>query len=201
MDKKISKKVLQGIETKKRLIECAGTLFRERGYHNVTVDEIIEIANSSKGSFYTHFTNKEELLYSMTTLVDEIYLDFLKLDLKHQSSIDKISLFINYSFKTIEEKIGLDFISVIYSSQIKDSTTPRFAMTSERQFYQILMRFIEEGKGTNEIKKELSAEYLIKILTTCCRGAIYDWCMSKGTFDLAQYGSEVISMILNQIKA
>jgi AcrR family transcriptional regulator len=200
MDKKVSKKVLQGIETKKRLIQCASTLFRERGYHNVTVDEIIEITNSSKGSFYTHFNNKEELLYSLIGLLDEVYLDFFKLDLKYQSSIDRISLFINYSFKTIAEKIGLDFITVIYSSQIKDSTSPRFPMTAERQFYQILKTFIEEGKEKNEIKKELSAEYIIKILTTCCRGVIYDWSLSKGTFDLVKYGSEIISMMLHQVK-
>lgn len=200
MNKKVSKKVLQGIETKERLIQCASTLFRERGYHNVTVDEIIEIANSSKGSFYTHFSNKEELLYSLIDLLDEVYVNFFKLDLKYQSSIDRISLFIHYSFKAIEEKVGLDFITVIYSTQIKDSISPRFPMTSERQFYQILEKFIEEGKGKNEIKKELSAEYIIRILTTCCRGAIYDWCLSKGAFDLSQYGSEVISILLQNVK-
>lgn len=200
MNKKISKRILQGIETKKRLLDCAITLFREKGYHNVTVDEIIEKVNSSKGSFYTHFSNKEDLLYNMVHLLDEVYLDFSEANLKHQSTIDKISLFIHYVFKTIEEKIGLDFITVIYSSQIKDSTSDRFSITPERKYYQILERIIEEGKEKNEIKKELSAEYIITILTTGIRGVIYDWCLSRGTFDLAQYGNEVISMLLHQVK-
>lgn len=164
------------------------------------MDEIIEKENSSKGSFYTHFSNKEELLLNLFYLLEEIYMDFLQMDLRHQNAVQKISLFINYVFKTIEEKIGLDFISVIYSCQIKDSTSHRFSITPERKYYQILEKFIEEGKEKDEIKKDLSAEYIITILTTGTRGVIYDWCLSRGTFDLAQYGSEIINMLLHQVK-
>lgn len=200
MSKKISKKVLQGIETKKRLIDCAYTLFREKGYNNVTVDDIIEKANSSKGGFYTHFSNKDEILFSMGYLLDEVYMDFLEMDFKNKCTIDKISLFIDYFFKIVEERIGIDFISVIYSSQIKDSISNRFLITPERKYYQILVQIIEEGKGKNEIKNEFTTEYIVRILTTCIRGVVYDWCFSRGTFAINLYGREVTSFLLQQIK-
>jgi TetR/AcrR family transcriptional regulator, fatty acid metabolism regulator protein len=199
MNKKFSKRKLQGLETKRRLMNCAITLFRQKGYHHVTVDEIIEQAGSSKGGFYTHFSSKEELLYNLVGMLDEAYLKFLNLDLTGQSTREKISLFVQYVFKTIEEGIGLDFITVIYSAQIKDMAPQKFAVTPERKYYQILEKFINEGKAKKEIQHDLSAEYAIRVLTTGIRGVIYDWCLSSGEFSLVQYGSEFIIMLLHQV--
>ena len=198
---KIKKRELQGIETKNRIIKCARKLFRERGYHAVTVDDIIKDANSSKGGFYTHFKTKEELLFNMAPLVDDAYTAFLKMDIKAETVIEKIALFIKYVFNTIAEEIGLEFISAIYASQIKDLTTQRFLISSERTYYQVFGTLIEEGKAKNEIKTELSPEHTIRLFTSCIRGAIYDWCLNKGEFNLADYGMEIVNMLLHQIKS
>lgn len=197
----MSSRKLRGMETKKRIIDCAQRLFHERGYHNVTVDDIIKEANSSKGGFYTHFKTKEELIFNMIPLIDNAYISFSKMDLNAETIIDKIALFIRYVFNTIADEIGLEFISAIYASQIKDLTKERFLISSERAYYHVLVALIEEGKSKGEIKTALSAKHTIKLFTTCIRGVIYDWCLYKGEFNLADYGKEVTDMILNQIKA
>ncbi len=196
----MNKRILQGMETKKRIIECARELFKEKGYYSVTVDEIIKNANSSKGSFYTHFKSKEELLFNMIPLADEAYFEFSKMDIKTEKIIDKISLFIQYVFKNIEEQIGLEFISTIYSSQIKDFKTERFLIASERTYYQLLKKAIKEGQENNEIKQEKTPEHIADILTSCVRGVIYDWCLRKGEFNLRTYGMEITNMMLSQIE-
>lgn len=196
----MNKRTLQGMETKKRLIECARKLFREKGYDCVTVDDIIREANSSKGGFYTHFKTKDELLINMLPLVDDAYKAFLDTGIKPKNSIEKISLFIQYAFKIIEEEIGLAFISAIYSSHIKDFTKDRFLIAPDRAYNQLLKKFIEEGQEKKEIKKDLTPEHAAAILTSCIRGVIYDWCLYKGEFDLIDYGNEVINMMLNQLK-
>ncbi len=197
----MNKKVMQGMETKKRLIECARKLFSEKGFYNITVDDIIKEADSSKGSFYTHFKTKEDLIIHMLPIVDEAYIAFSKMDIKPENSIDKIYMFIRYAFKLIEKEIGLEFISAIYSAQIKDFKTDRFLISSERTYNQLLEKFIKEGQAIKEIKQELAPQHIATILTSCIRGVILDWCLYKGKFDLSDYGGEVINMILNQIKA
>jgi AcrR family transcriptional regulator len=48
---------------KKYLVaETAFRLFRERGYDNVSVDDIIAATGTSKGTFYHYFKSKDELL-------------------------------------------------------------------------------------------------------------------------------------------
>lgn len=197
----MNKRELQGIETKKRLIECARKLFKEKGFNRTTVDDIIKEANSSKGGFYTHFKSKEELLFNMVPLINEIYDSFLKMDFKSANSIEKISIFIQYVFKTMTDEIGLEFISTIYASQIKDLTTESFLIIdSERTYYIVFEKLIEEGKAKNEIKPEVNTKDTIDIFTTCFRGAIYDWCLHKGEFNLAEYGGKIMDIILNSIK-
>lgn len=197
----MNKRELQGIETKKKLIECARRLFNEKGFNRTTVDDIIKEADSSKGGFYTHFKIKEELLFNMVPLVDELYNSFLEMDIKSENVVEKIAIFIQFVFNTITDEIGLEFISTIYASQIKDLKTERFLITSERTYYIVLGKLIEEGKAKNEIKPEVITKDTIDILTTCFRGAIYDWCLQKGEFNLAEYGGKIMDIILNNIKS
>ncbi|MDF2949884.1 MAG: TetR family transcriptional regulator [Sedimentibacter sp.] len=196
----MNKRTQQANQTKKRIIDSARELFVERGYYGVTVEDIIKKANSSKGGFYTHFKTKEELIINMLPMVDEAYTSFSQSNKEYESVNDKISSFINYVFVMMEKDIGLEFISAIYSSQIKDLTTQRFLIESDRVYYHVFNGLIEEGQGKGEITKDLSAEDIISIITTCIRGVIYDWCLKKGSFNLVSYGNNLIRMMLNQIK-
>jgi len=44
-----------------RIISEASRLFRERGFENVTVGEVMKAAGLTHGAFYAHFGSKEEL--------------------------------------------------------------------------------------------------------------------------------------------
>jgi TetR/AcrR family transcriptional regulator, transcriptional repressor for nem operon len=44
-----------------RIVKEASSLFRERGFENVTVGEVMKAAGLTHGAFYAHFASKEEL--------------------------------------------------------------------------------------------------------------------------------------------
>ncbi len=48
--------------TLERIVRAAEELLEERGFDEATVDDIVSRAGSSKGSFYSRFTDKEALL-------------------------------------------------------------------------------------------------------------------------------------------
>ncbi|MFJ5716030.1 TetR/AcrR family transcriptional regulator [Neobacillus sp. NPDC093127] len=51
------------MDTKSMIIDITTTLFQQKGYKGVGVNEILKVCNISKGSFYHHFPNgKEEAL-------------------------------------------------------------------------------------------------------------------------------------------
>lgn len=53
------------MDKKKRIFEEALKLFLEKGFNETSIDDITKKALISKGSFYTYFKSKEELLYDI----------------------------------------------------------------------------------------------------------------------------------------
>jgi len=51
--------------TKERILDAALNIFSNKGYYGTAVDEIVEEANTSKGSMYFHFPNKEQLFLAL----------------------------------------------------------------------------------------------------------------------------------------
>ncbi|MCX7779766.1 MAG: TetR/AcrR family transcriptional regulator [Negativicutes bacterium] len=54
---------------RQQILEAAYIVFSRKGYHRATVDEIIALADTGKGTVYNYFNNKEQLFY---TLIKEI---------------------------------------------------------------------------------------------------------------------------------
>ena len=48
--------------TKSRIVKAAWNLFYKNGYEQTTVEDIINAAKTSKGTFYHYFKGKEALL-------------------------------------------------------------------------------------------------------------------------------------------
>jgi TetR/AcrR family transcriptional repressor of nem operon len=52
----------QMAEHRRRILEAAGKLFREKGFEAVTVAEVMQAAGLTHGGFYGHFKSKDDLI-------------------------------------------------------------------------------------------------------------------------------------------
>lgn len=57
----------RGVETMHRLLRAGVTVFGEQGLHAARVDDIVEAAETSHGTFYRYFASKEDLFRALTT--------------------------------------------------------------------------------------------------------------------------------------
>jgi AcrR family transcriptional regulator len=55
----------QGRETMRRLLEAGLAEFGARGLHAVSVDDVVRRAQTSHGTFYLYFSNKEDLFQAL----------------------------------------------------------------------------------------------------------------------------------------
>ena len=55
-------------ETRLRLFRCALQLFAQRGFPNVTVEDITEAADVGKGTFFNYFESKDHVLGVMAEI-------------------------------------------------------------------------------------------------------------------------------------
>jgi AcrR family transcriptional regulator len=56
----------------RRLLDAAMEVFSQRGYHAARVDDIVRAANTSHGTFYLYFANKEDLLRALAAEAGEV---------------------------------------------------------------------------------------------------------------------------------
>lgn len=51
--------------TRNRILDAALDVFSNKGYHDATVDDIVAQSDTSKGSIYFHFPNKQTLFFAL----------------------------------------------------------------------------------------------------------------------------------------
>lgn len=55
----------RGATTRDRLLDAAATLFYERGFHAIGLDQVLEEVGVTKTTFYNHFESKDELIVAV----------------------------------------------------------------------------------------------------------------------------------------
>jgi AcrR family transcriptional regulator len=66
--KSMGRRERRAAETRLRLFRCALQLFAERGFPNVTVEDITQAADVGKGTFFNYFESKEHVLGVMAEI-------------------------------------------------------------------------------------------------------------------------------------
>lgn len=74
-------------KSRKIIFEAFGALLGKKGYNHITVQEIIDLANVGRSTFYAHFATKDELLNSMCNQIFEhIFAEVLIAEKTHDFS-------------------------------------------------------------------------------------------------------------------
>ncbi len=185
---------------KSRIVKAAWHLFYEKGYNGTTVDDIIELSETSKGSFYYYFNTKDELLDTLSMILDEYYDELeMKMDPK-MNSFSKL-LYLNYEMHSMmEERINIDLLASLYSTQLV-SERPSHLLDQNRNYYRLLCQIVEEGQRRGQIKADLPASKVVRYYAMCERALVSDWCLNKGKYSLRQYSREYMPYMLEHFKA
>lgn len=153
-----------------KIIETALQLFEAKGYHGVSINEIVTAAETSKGGFYHHFASKDELLY----VIHDIFITHAiesaqKADRLYETATERmqgiIKDFVNV-FHLYKPHLAVfyqeaKFLPSEYAEIIKEKRT---------QFRLIIEGVIKEGKEQGEFREEID----VNIVTMAILG-IVNW--------------------------
>ena len=185
--------------TKSKIVSAAWKLFYENGFENTTIDEIVELSHTSKGSFYHYFKSKEAILGSLAYLFDEKYVQLEETIDYSKSTID-IMLELNKElFSIIENSIDVELLSHLYSQQLSQYADKEF-LDHTREYYKLLKKIVQLGQERDEITKEKSASEVVRIYALAERALIYDWCLHNGNYSLKEYSANILPLFLLGIK-
>ena len=182
--------------TKGRIVKAAWNLFYKKGYDQTTVEDIITLSKTSKGTFYHYFKGKEALLNTLSDLFDAKYED-LAADMNPELSCYDKLLYLNHElFHMIETSINIDLLAYLYSSQL--ITKDKISLADTKRFYfkwttEILTEGIEKG----EFKDTSTPLELMHLYAMYERALLYDWALYKGEFSLTEKSDKLLPHVLN----
>lgn len=188
-----------GRNTKGKIIVAAWKLFYEQGYDNTTIEEIIDLSETSKGSFYHYFAGKDALLSSLSYMFDEKYEELLTTIAPDMHSFDKLMYLNRELFLMIENSISQDLLAKLYSSQLT-TKGEKHLLDHNRIYYKLLRNIFAEGQTKGEITNELSVNELVRVYALCERAFLYDWCLSNGDYSLTKYAGEMFPLFLSKFR-
>lgn len=190
----------RGKNTKRKIVSAAWKLFYEQGYDHTTVDEIIELSGTSKGSFYHYFEGKDALLSSLSFLFDEKYEELIPTLRPEMNSFEKL-LYLNQElFGLIEDSVSLDLLARLYSTQLT-TKGEKHLLDLNRTYYKLLRQIVQDGQQKGELRKDLSVNEITKLYALCERALMYDWCICNGDYSLKSYAKTTMPMLLREIRA
>ena len=182
--------------TRSRIVNAAWKLFYEQGYEDTTVEEIIDVSHTSKGSFYHYFDGKDALLGTLSSLFDEKYQE-LSLCLEGGGSAMEKLLFLNRElFGMIENSVSVELLARLLSTQLV-TNGEKHLLDRNRTYYKLLRRIIGEGVEAGELNPRLSVSEMVKLYAISERALMYDWCLCGGEYSLRQYSASVLPSFLS----
>ncbi len=118
--------------TRNRLIDAAIDAFAEEGYRAVSVDELCSLAGVAKGTFYRHFSGKDELFLTAATEVVERAIVAFSRDLEAGAGDDHAAIFARHLRHGLPVLLELAKRSVQDSGATVQAAAKLFAGLAER---------------------------------------------------------------------
>lgn len=182
--------------TKKRIVNAAWHLFYRHGYENTTIEDIIEEAHISKGSFYHYFTCKDDMIGAITILLDDKYEGIFANLPENMDPLEKLITMTRDSFFIIENTVPVYMLSVILANQLNNRTYSSM-LDPDRSYYRLARQIIIEAKAKGTFKGDTSVNELLIAYALFERGLMYDWCISNGNYSFSNYAERMMRVFLN----
>lgn len=186
-------------QTKSKIVSAAWQLFYEQGFDSTTVDEIIRLSGTSKGSFYHYFESKDSLIGSLAYLFDEKYTELEKQLDYSKNAVDNMLCLTRELCMMIENNIDIELLSRLYAQQLSKRGQKEL-LDQSRLYYRLLKKLTIQGQERGEITRQKSSAEIVRLYAIAERALLYDWCLHGGEYSLAEYAGSVMPVMLSAIR-
>ncbi len=194
----MNKRQLCAQETKRKLISTALELLKEKGFDAINVEDITKKAGVAKGTFYTYFKRKEDIVLDISRVpFSEIAQELQKMsDLK---LIDKLTHYF-HRFMECVESCGINTCRQWTRDVLDPNNVPENKDGQKWKYdYEMLRDILANAVNTGELKKDTPVELLAHVLICELYGMMTCWCMSDGKFEPLDWTQKFCEVQLSQI--
>ncbi len=186
----MKEKITKGERTKEAIFQSALFLFKKKGFHEVTIQDITHHAGVAKGSFYTYYSTKSDIIVQEFWLIDSFYKSIEDEILSCEHAQERLLQFTHKQMEYVSETIGVDLLKILYANQVSQEGSDKVIIDNKRFWHTFIEKIMKEGQQKNEITQTLDAKTLATYFNRAMRGILLDWNICSGCFDLVEEGEK-----------
>lgn len=194
--KKLTGRQKQAIATKLRITQIATDLFKKKGFDNVKIQEICDVAKISTGAFYHHFKSKNEIINTGYEQIDLLLKERFESE-TFNSNIEKIIYLVSEGGVLLQD-LGWIFVCDVYKNLL--SIDGKYTFKADRFVTLEIKSAIELAIESDELHSSISSDSLTETILRISRGVIFDWCLRQGSYDLKTNMIFDLNLIFNNYK-
>ncbi|KMK75211.1 TetR/AcrR family transcriptional regulator [Alkalihalobacillus pseudalcaliphilus] len=174
-------------KSKKALKDALISLMLKNDFKQISITEIVRIANVNRGTFYKHYQYKEDILEEMTDEVIDHLIQSYREPYKDQESFDLKSLNSNavYIFEHVQQYAN--FYSLIVHSKSLAGV--------QQKIFEVIRTLVLEDLidiiPTNNINKELLASYHSYAIV----GMMVEWIQQDYKYSSSYMAEQLLSIV------
>lgn len=178
-----------GNDRKDRIVEVATSLFREKGYHATSLEDIADRIGFTKPAIYYYFDSKEDILFTIvSSIVDAALKRIRAIANRDARPADRLHDLLVENTRVIIE--NLDANTVFYNERgLLSPAREREIRKREREYTEVVRDLYEEGVSIGDF-----VEMDSNVATATLLGAsiwTYRWFDRKGRLSNEQVAQEV----------
>jgi AcrR family transcriptional regulator len=193
-------------DTKEKIIFASFDLFFNKGYKDVTLQEISDAVGITKGGFYHYYKSKEELYIEMMEVCYFNYMDELVKLLKNEnlSFKDKLGKIIYFYYdefasKMVSEKYEAGGFYIMLIDGLRRFEVLKIRLRKMyKEIETALINSVEAGIKSGIIKKSIDPENIIFETLSVIEGSFILWII-MGDIDIKGKMENVFNSIINRI--
>lgn len=170
------------LQTKRKLIAAALELIKRNGFNAINVEDITREAGVAKGTFYTYFKRKEDIVLEISRApFAEIAAELETM--RVLPLIEKLTHYVR-RFMQCVQFCGIHICrqwtrDVLDPNEVPENKDAQKWQYDVDMFQNILKNAVQNG----ELKKNTPIDLFTHILICQMYGMMTSWCMSDGKFD------------------
>ena len=195
MEKPLTARKRQALEMRSRIQNVALDLFDRDGFENVAVEQIAQAAGCSVGNIYHYFKSKDELIIQVTSNVDAQY-QLLEQSYLADNASSARSKLLDFVGRSLEISVS---DPVLYKAFIHGLRYPEqrvLQKNDSRVYFRVLLELVTLCQEEGSIHPSHDPDQVVEELVVLHRGALFEWRIYEGRFDLPQLGRRMARQLL-----
>ena len=178
----MNKRQIAAQETRRKLVTAGLELIKENGFDAINVEDITREAGVAKGTFYTYFKRKEDIVLDISRVpFSEIAEEVQKME--GMKIIAKLTHYF-HRFMECVESCGIE-VCRQWTRDVLDPKNADENKDNQKWAYDVAMLrgILKQSVENGELSKDTPVEDLTHIIICELYGMMTCWCMSDGKFE------------------